>query len=269
MTYHIFIGYDEREHEVFQVAKHSLEKHATVPIKVHKLHQKTLRQQGLFTREYKVDSSGQYIDLTDGRPFSTQFTFTRFLVPELWGNISGEKSPLVMFVDCDFVFLEDIGDMFKAIEAQKIVQGPSTPIYCTHHNYKPLNEVKMDGMSQSNYNMKLWAAMMVFDMEHHDNYLLTPEVVNMASGRDLMNFYWIEHKERMGWIPEKWHHIPNHSEKNHKEPIGAIHFTEGGPWFPNYRLCRYADVWKKAYNEYLRDKIISTNFKIDDIIDGN
>lgn len=120
MTYHIFIGYDEREHEPFLVAKHSLEKRATVPVKVHKLHHRELRSAGLFTREWEIKANGQYVDKVDGKPFSTQFSHSRFLLPTLWKNLPDPtKSPLVMFVDCDFAWMEDIGEMFSEIERKR------------------------------------------------------------------------------------------------------------------------------------------------------
>lgn len=268
-TYHIFVGYDEREHEVFQVCKHTLEKYSSVPIKVHKLHHKPLRDMGLLTREWKIDSRGQYIDLVDGRPFSTQFTFSRFLLPEIWKSINDpNKSPLVMFVDCDFVYLKDIGLMFQKIEDQKNRFGTRHAVYCVQHDYKPDNTVKMDGIEQSKYNKKLWAAMMVFDMDHAKNHLLDSETVNTATGRDLMQMFWVDDNTEIGRIAEEWHFIPSHSERNTND-IAAIHYTEGGPWFPNYRTCKYGNLWFKAYNEYLASKLINVHFKTEDIIDGN
>lgn len=267
-TYHIFVGYDEREHEVFQVCKYTLEKNSTVPIKVHKLHHKPLRDNKMLTREWKIESNGQYTDLVDGRPFSTQFTFSRFLLPELWKTINDpNKSPLVMFVDCDFVYLQDIGEMFKEIENYKIRHGARNALYCTQHNYNPNNQVKMDGINQSRYNKKLWAAMMVFDMEHQKNEKVTCEYVNTTSGRELMQLSWVDDLTEIGHIEEKWHFIPDHSERNTNE-IAAIHYTEGGPWFPNYRNCKYAHHWWTGYNQYLASKLFNVNFHTEEIIDG-
>jgi len=30
-----------------------------------------------------------------------------------------------------------------------------------------------------------------------------------------------------------------------------LHYTEGGPWFKNYRNCEYGDVWKKYLNSMM------------------
>lgn len=268
MVYHIFIGYDDREHEPYLVAKHSLEKHATVPIEVHKLHHKDLRKSGLFTREWTINKDGQYICNVDGKPFSTQFSHTRFLVPELWRHLpSTSKSPLVMFVDCDFVWLSDIGRMFEQIEKNRVRNHNKAGLYCVKHNYKSQNQTKMDGISQDAYNMKLWSAMMVFNMDCKDNEHLIPELVNTESGRFLHNFSWIPDIKTIENIDESWHYVPNHSEKNTPH-IDSIHYTEGGPWFPNYRPCRYGDVWWKYYNDYLKSKLLDCSFDVEGIIDG-
>ena len=37
----------------------------------------------------------------------------------------------------------------------------------------------------------------------------------------------------------------------------AIHYTEGGPWFKNYRNCEYGDVWKN-YPARNDEKMICT-----------
>jgi len=267
-NYHIFIGYDEREHETFLVAKDSILKHATVPVVIHKLHHRDLRQQGLFTREWTIAADGQYICNVDSKPFSTQFSHSRFLLPELWRNLMDpQKSPLVMFVDCDFLYLDDIGEMFKEIEEDRLKKHNCSPVYCTQHDYNPQSTKKMDNIVQSKYNMKLWSAMMVFNMDHPDNAHLLPEVVNTETGRWLHNFGWLANQHSIGHISEKWHFVPNHSEKNTAH-IGALHYTEGGPWFPNYRNCRYAKAWWDGYNEYLQNTLVSVNFDMENLIDG-
>lgn len=267
MVYHIFIGADDREKEAYQVAKFTLEKHAKVPIKVHKLHHKPLRQAGLFTREWTINKDGQYICNVDGKPFSTQFSHSRFLVPELWRQLpDGDKSPLVMFVDPDFMWLSDIGEMFRLIEVDCARTHNKSPVYCVKHNYNPQNSIKMDNISQDAYNMKLWSAMMVFNMNNPDNDHLIPELVNTQTGRFLHNFGWLPDDKKIGNIEESWNWIPNHSEKNTSK-IDAIHWTEGGFWFENYRPCKCGDLWWKAYNEYLLSKVTNISFNIEDIID--
>lgn len=264
--YHIYIGYDEREHEVYQACKHSIIKNTKSPekIKIHKLAHRPLREQGLLTREWKIESNGQYKDLVDGRPFSTQFTFSRFLVPTLWETEDSPKSNLCLFVDCDFVFTSDIVDLFEDIE-----KNPTgSPLHVVKHNYKPQSTTKMDNMVQCMYNMKLWAAFMIFDMSYSENEQLTPEVVNTASGRDLMAFCWISNKDNIGEIPEAWHFIPGHSEKRVSR-YKAVHFTEGGPWFPHLNgKCVYDHLWWNIYGDFLLTKVTGLKFNLEELIYG-
>lgn len=267
-TYHIFIGYDDREHIPFQVAKHSIGKLATVPVVVHKLDHLELRTKQLFDREWFIEANGQYVDKIDQKPFSTQFSFTRFLVPELWRGLSDpSKSPLVMFVDCDFVWVKDIGLMFQEIEEKRMRNNKSAPVYCVQHDYAPKNTIKMDNKKQEKYNFKLWSSMMVFDMAHSANECLIPELVNHESGRFLHSFGWLPEPHKIGTITEQWNFIPSHSEKNTGN-IGAVHYTEGGPNFPHLRQCRYSSIWWDAYQEYLTSKVATIKFKVEDILDG-
>ena len=61
---------------------------------------------------------------------------------------------------------------------------------------------------------------------------------------------------RFGWLKDQ--EISNIREWNwlvnwYKEPKDgtpkAIHFTEGGPWFENYKNCEYSDLWFKEKNQ--------------------
>ena len=87
----IFVGWDSREDIAFQVCKESIEHHASVPVEIIPLKQKLLRRDGYYTRP--VDKLA-----------STEFTFTRFLIPEL-----AEFKGWALFIDCDFFFLHTRG----------------------------------------------------------------------------------------------------------------------------------------------------------------
>jgi hypothetical protein len=61
---------------------------------------------GLYRRESEM-IDGQPYDVIDGRPFSTEFSFTRFLVPAL--NMYEGKA---LFMDSDMYVRADINELF-------------------------------------------------------------------------------------------------------------------------------------------------------------
>ena len=89
----VFVGYDTREDIAYQVCKHSI---ITKQPKadVRPLKQQELRDAGWYTR-------------TVDKLASTEFTFTRFLIPELT-NFKG----WALFMDCDMILTTDIKELF-------------------------------------------------------------------------------------------------------------------------------------------------------------
>uniref|UniRef100_A0A452YIW1 Uncharacterized protein n=1 Tax=Aegilops tauschii subsp. strangulata TaxID=200361 RepID=A0A452YIW1_AEGTS len=71
--FRVFVGYDPKEHEAYEVCRRSLIRHATVPLDVRPIRQPDLRASGLYWR-------------TRGHMESTEFSFTRFLTPFLAGH---------------------------------------------------------------------------------------------------------------------------------------------------------------------------------------
>ena len=90
----IYVGYDTREDLAYQVCKYCIETNAN-NIKVLPLKLSELKKEGLYKRDH--DKLG-----------STEFTFSRFLVPIL-NNYKG----WALFCDCDIVFLEDVNKLFN------------------------------------------------------------------------------------------------------------------------------------------------------------
>ena len=87
--YNIFVGYDTREDISYQVCEYQINK-LTSDSLVHPLVLNDLRLKNLYWRD--EDKLG-----------STEFTFSRFLIPELM-NFNG----WALFCDCDILFLDDL-----------------------------------------------------------------------------------------------------------------------------------------------------------------
>ena len=129
----VFVGYDPREDIAYQVCKNSILRHSPTA-EVKPLKQTELRRQGWYSR-------------SEDKLASTEFTFTRFLVPEL-ANFNG----WAVFMDCDMLLGE-----------------------------------------------------------------LSPE----------------------------WNWLVGHYEEPKDGTPKLLHYTEGGPWFENYRDCDYNQEWKQ------------------------
>src|SRR3546814_20155024 len=67
----VFVGWDQREDDAYQVCRKSLIRHSSVPLYVRKLDRRNLSwpgDQGIFTRRWPP-SKGQMVDRADGKPF--------------------------------------------------------------------------------------------------------------------------------------------------------------------------------------------------------
>jgi hypothetical protein len=246
MTIHVFVGYDVREHAAWQVCRDTLVRPdpngPRLDIEVHPLSHRDLRRRGLFDRPWKIDESGQFWDDRDGRPFSTEFAHSRFLVPHL-AKLMGIKNSAVVFVDCDFMFLRPITEMLDCINPNKVVS-------VVKHDFHRVQEgVKMDGMLQQRYYRKLWSSLMVFNMGHSDIDLFDAKhPANNSTGSTLHGLRPFEDNE-IGDICETWNYIPGHS------PSGvvpnAVHWSFGGPWMKEFEHTLYAYEWRARYRSIL------------------
>ena len=201
----VYVGYDTREDIAYQVCEHSI-KRRNGKTEVQALKQSDLRSQGLYTREIDKLSS-------------TEFTFTRFLIPHLQ-NYQGWA-----------VFCEQFCDDSKAV-------------VCVQHDYTPEEGTKMDGQAQLLYPRKNWSSMVLWNCGHPKNKYLTPETVNTQTGKHLHRFSWLDDDD-IGELPYEYNWLVGWYQETETRKPKILHYTEGGPWFENYRECEYSDDWKK------------------------
>ena len=218
----VYIGYDPREDTAYEVLKFSIERTASQPVLVRALRKDILESIGMYRRKSSL-INGQPYDEIDGKPFSTEFSFTRFLVPAL--NLYEGKA---LFMDSDMYVRSDITELFNLCDMDYY------SLWCVHHEYKPEKGLKMDGKIQEPYRRKNWSSLMLFNCKHPDNKKLTPLEVNTRSGLWLHTFGWLPDKEAdIGRIPEEWNWLDGHSDPELKAKI--VHFTTGGPWFKRWK----------------------------------
>jgi len=239
MTTNVYIGWDSREPIAAAVCEFSIKQNASVPVNIYMLKQDTLRTQNLYTRPHDIESS-------------TEFTFTRFLVPKL-----NDYQDWAVFCDCDFLWLGDIQELIAQAD-------PRYAVMVVKHDYRPQNTVKMDGRQQVYYPRKNWSSMMLINCNHPKNKWLTPYHINNATGQDLHRFSWLKDEE-IGTLRPEWNWLVGWYHQPWDGTPKALHYTEGGPWFDNYSNCSYSDIWKK-YEQDLREKQVNRNLKeIDDL----
>lgn len=220
----VFVGFDTREEDAFLVCRHMILRQTPAPVTVTPLVQDELRARGLYTRPAD-------------EPASTQFAFTRFLVPRL-----RDYQGWALSCDCDFLFTRSLRELFACCD-------PASAALCVPHNYTPQRTQKMDGQPQVAYPRKNWSSLVLWNCGHPANQTLTPDYVNTAPAADLHRFAWLADAQ-IGSLPDEWNWLEGESPPPARVPAG-IHFTNGGPWFPACRYVTYAGRWKAARLEAL------------------
>jgi hypothetical protein len=235
----VYIGYDPKENTAYEVLKFTIERIAVDNVRVVPIRRDVAERMGMYTREFDV-VDGQTIDKIDGKPFSSEFSFTRFLVPAM-----NMYEGWALYMDSDMYLRTDINEIFEEYNSDYY------PLYCVKHKYAPGDGVKMDGRKQQDYRRKNWSSLMLFNCGHKLNKKLTPELVNTETGGYLHGFEWLPDKDSdIGSIHEEWNWLDNHSPED--MDAKNVHFTTGGPWFKDWKCGRtsdgkYAAEWNGDY----------------------
>lgn len=222
----VYIGWDSRETIAADVCRHSILTHTSIPVDIVMLKQEELRRRKLYWRD--VDKLA-----------STEFTFTRFLVPYL-NNYEGTA----IFMDSDMVLTTDIAELIADVDPKKAIS-------CVQHDYTPPPGFKMDGQQQLAYPRKNWSSMVVWNCAHPANKQVTLELVNdpEVTGAYLHRFSWLK-DHYIGLLGPQWNWLVDwYVEGRDGAPL-LLHYTEGGPWFSNHKNCGYSDVWNWYHDSF-------------------
>lgn len=233
----VFVGHDSREPNATAVCIKSMREHSTLPLAIHKISEPALRHSGLYRREWIV-VDGQKFDKEDKKPFSTEFSFTRFLVPTLM-----QHTGWAVFVDGDFLWLADIRDLMMTADPKYAVQ-------VVKHGALTEFGTKMDNQLQQPYFRKNWSSLILWNCGHPANQRLTPYVVSKMSGQWLHAFSWLG-EDQIGELAADWNWLSgiDRPPAGGKDPR-AVHFTKGIPSFVGYEDAPYAEAWRRV-----RDRI--------------
>ena len=208
----IFIGYDSREVEAFHVLVHSLQRRASRPLAITPLVRSHLT--GCYSRPRSSQES-------------TEFSFTRFLVPFL----CGWKGP-ALYLDCDMLCLADIARL-------EALYDPAQAVAVVQHDYVPqADKHKFFDQPNPAYPRKNWASVMLFNAARCRK--LTPTYVSAASAADLHRLTWCP-DDQIGALPKEWNWLVGEYPPNLNAHL--LHYTLGGPWFPDREATEHAKEW--------------------------
>ena len=210
----VFIGYDSKLPVLYNVLQHSIQVRASKPVSINPIMLSQLK--GIYDREHHPLAS-------------TEFSFSRFLVPYL-----SDYEGWSLFIDNDMLMLDDIAKLWE-------LRNDSYAIMCTKHDQKPGEETKFLGTVQTKYEKKNWSSCMLFN--NAKCTALTPAYVNYATGLDLHQFKWLENDELIGDIPLDWNYLVGCETPVNK--VSMVHYTLGGPYFNEYSHCEYSDEWRR------------------------
>jgi hypothetical protein len=212
----VFIGYDAREAIAYDVLKYSILRRASIPVNVRPLITEDIP---IFTRPRHPNQS-------------TDFAFTRFLVPYL-----SAYEGVSIFMDCDMLMRTDIRELMADVP-----EGADVSV--CQHDYTPSTTTKFLNQPQTAYPRKNWSSLMVF--QNSECRKLTPYYVNRAPASDLHRLAWAAN---IGALPLDWNWLVG--EYAPKPDARCYHWTLGGPWFVGSEDVDHADLWREEF-EHMR-----------------
>lgn len=218
----VFIGYDPKEAVAFHVLSHSIHSRASVPVSIAPLMLSQLSK--LMWRERHSLQS-------------TEFSFSRFLVPYLC-----DFKGWALFMDCDMLMLDDINTLWS-------LRDDRYAVMCVKHDHVPKTDTKFLNQPQTQYEKKNWSSVMLMNCEKCG--ALTPDYVNKSTGLELHRFRWLASEDLIGEIPHRWNHLVDYDPALPESELSNIHYTEGGPYFDDFADCGYADLWRRERERLL------------------
>ena len=210
----VFLGYDSREAAAFHVAAHSIHRHSSQPVRIAPLLLSQLQSVFQPPRDPKQ---------------STDFSFSRFLVPHLC-----DYQGWAIFADCDILARDDIAKLWELRDDRYAVMR-------VKHDYVPAESTKFLGHEQTKYAKKNWSSVILFNNARCQ--ALTLDYVDQASGLALHRFEWLGNDELIGELPAGWNHLVDYNSSAAGRAAENLHYTSGGPWFENCRQCGFAAEW--------------------------
>ena len=219
----IFIGFDPRETVAASVLAHSIQRRATRPVSISYV---ALPQLPEYSRPKDPQAS-------------TEFSFSRFLVPYL---CKYGPEP-VLFLDSDMLCLANVCDLFDLYDDRYAVQ-------VVKHRYRPVYGRKFLDAPQAVYSKKNWSSVMLLQPTRCRR--LTVDYVNTATGMQLHQFQWLDSDAEIGELPKGWNYLVGEENQCPIDEVKIAHFTRGGPYFKEFDGCEFSRVWHLEVDDMTR-----------------
>ncbi len=197
-------------------------------------------------RKYNKNVQIEFININDieqyTRPYdkqTSQFTYSRFLVPWLMGY-----EGVGLFCDDDFIWKCDPLEVLFSLDQNKAVS-------CVQHNFtKDLSGTKMLDQQNVMYPRKNWSSLMLFNCAHPECANLTLDAVNTKSGQWLHRMMWATD---IGKIPHTYNWCEGSCDycTEADQPMDeakVYHYTRGGPWVDlseDWSHIDHIDEWER------------------------
>jgi len=219
MSLKIFIGHDTRFPECTDVLADSILRNTKSPAFIEIIPLK------LYEIEHKYGLNIKHDPLA-----STEFTYTRFLVPWLC-----DYQGIAIFMDNDMLCFGDILDLVADTNHDWL-----PALWVKKHDHQADTGLKMWGARQTQYPRKNWSSLMVMNCSRLECW--SHQVVTEADGARLHRFADV-YDELIAEVPAGWNDLEDQFDKNTK----LAHWTNGGPWYDKYRDCFWSEKWLNAY----------------------
>lgn len=229
----IYIGWDPRETQAYDLAKWTIESNSQ-NVDVQPLKLADIKH--VFNRPIEWRGKQMWCPISQA-PQSTEFATSRFAIPFL-------TTGWALFVDCDIVCLGDINELFKLADDKYAVMAVK------HKQKVGLSEVKMVDQASVYYNRKNWSSVMLINCDHEANQRLTVDDINAWPGRDLHAFKWLKDEE-IGELPLEWNHLVDVSDPAKKSEAKLLHYTLGGPWLEGWQPKESDWDWNRLNAKFL------------------
>ena len=211
----LVVGFDQREAVAYHVFCQSVIDRSTVPVQFLPLAENMLQ-------DYKEVH-------TDG---SNKFIYSRFLTPYLM-----DYSGWAIFADGDMVCEADIAELWA-------LRDPTKAVQVVKHDYKTKANKKYLGNKNEDYPRKNWSSVILWNCEHPENKVLTPEFIQSQPGSYLHRFSWLA-DDLIGELAPEWNWLAIEYPENPNAKL--IHYTLGTPCFKSYANQSMSGLWQAVY----------------------